>query len=305
MAFVPGPAYVQLPRAPETWLIEDLLPTGGAMNLYGKPKGGKSYLALQMAVAISTNAPEVLGFKVRSHGPVCYLQIDTPRGLFATKYIDRISAHYDTSNVFIADSLITPYPFNILGEGGIWLRNNLAELITPPVLLIIDTLRELHSGDENDSSVMRNVMVAISAACRAVSPPPALILLSHARKSDPKAPDDAGDLMSSNRGSNYISGRMDSILQIATKKKSPDGYLNFQSRSIEEGSLKITRDDVGFWRRKIDDDLVFATQMLSIYPTLSHNALAKKLVIESGRGSVSTWTRRLQEVINPHNNAIL
>lgn len=46
---LPLASYLTLPRSPETWLVKDLLPVSGALNIYGKPKVGKA-LALDTPI---------------------------------------------------------------------------------------------------------------------------------------------------------------------------------------------------------------------------------------------------------------
>src|SRR5574341_1381405 len=112
--FAPGDEYVTLPRDPETWLIKPLWPVGGWLNIYGQPKKArKSYLALGMAHAISAGLDSWLSFPVHKHGPVLFLQVDTPRSLWAPRLEDLASAGWDLSNVFVADTKMSPFPFNV------------------------------------------------------------------------------------------------------------------------------------------------------------------------------------------------
>lgn len=221
--------YLALPHAPESWIIQDLLPVGGSMNVYGKPKAGKSFLCLQMAEAIADpSKPEFLGYPILTHGPVIYLQADTPRGLWRLRIIDFFTSKgRPLKNVYFADKEIIPYPFDIADKAGTnrkWLADAVKEV--NPVAVFIDTLREVHMGDENDSGHMQIVVNALAEACR----PAAIVLISHSRKT---TPDGAHDLMNEGRGSSYTSGRMDSIMKVTNSK------LYFQGRSIPETSLAI------------------------------------------------------------------
>jgi len=225
-------SYLALPRAPEAWIIEDVLPTGGYVNLFGKPKVGKSYLALQLAHAIATpSVNEWMGFGVRTHGPVAYLQVDTPRTVW-TERLEEVRPKLDLSGVFFADadSDELPYPFNILGDGNTWLRAALAAMDPPPVLLVIDTIREVHDQEENSSSEMKRVIAALRAAARN----PAILLLSHARKSSPNG--FQMDVTDENRGSGYIAGRMDSILHLTERT------LTAKGRALELHAIGVAMD---------------------------------------------------------------
>jgi RecA-family ATPase len=239
--FVAGMDYLSLPRAPQTWVIKDLLPVSGKLNIYGPPKIGKSFAALGMALAVANGHPDWLGLPIETPGPVAYLQIDTPRSLWTAEYLEKILSHgHDISNIAFADSEIAPYPFDILGAGHLWIKSALeALIIDPPVMVIVDTLRDAHAGDENDSAVMRNVLTTLLASVRSVEPHPALVILSHQRK---MGQDQVSNLMSDNRGSNYIAGNMDAIMRVEDKA------VVFQSRSKGMTHIQTQREGCGLWR---------------------------------------------------------
>jgi RecA-family ATPase len=240
-----GHEYLAQPRPAVTWLVKDMLPAGGFSNIYGKPKAGKSFLALGQAIAISSGQPHWMGIPVMTHGPVAYLQIDTPRSLWMER-LENINAHgHDISNIFFADADSgIPYPFNIMQDGPV-----LAQLLAQikPLAIYIDTIRELHPGDENDSGTMKNVMAMIQEACR----PAAVVLVSHKKKEGQTHID---DLMNDARGSSYISGRMDSVCACSTQRGNDSkGNLIWQSRTTSLKDLKMIRsEEDGMW--SIDGD---------------------------------------------------
>lgn len=226
-AFIKGDEYAAL-EVSATWLIKDLIPVGGLANLYGKPKVGKSFLALGIAEAIANGYSHYLGLPILHTGPVAYLQLDTPRSIWLERLQKAQSQGNDFSNIWFADIQSgTPFPFNILLEVQ-WLLAELAAI--KPVLLVIDTLRELHPGEENDSGCMKNV---ISALVQATGPECASLILSHKKKEQMGHSD---DLMSDNRGSGYIAGRMDAVLALSEKQ------LSYQSRAAGLERIAIKQD---------------------------------------------------------------
>ena len=296
--FVQTGEYLTLPRAPETWVVENLLPTGGILNIYGKPKSGKTFLALQLSQAISTNGTKVLDWRIMTHGPVCYLQVDTPRGLFCTNYLEQIQAdHYDMSNLWIADQEIVPYPFNIMSEGSVWLKHALTLMPHPPVAIVVDTIREIHSGDENESSVMKNVMTAMVASVRSITPNPAIMFISHGRKGDPRRLESDEDIMEGNRGSNYVAGRVDGVVRVGNSSKGIT-RLYYKSRTIDDTTIRVTRNDAGFWTPIDSEDITLISSFVKGNPTASHNKLAKLLLDHTGYGSISTWTRKIDHFLS-------
>lgn len=60
---------------PMKWLIDDLLPVGGVVMLSAKPKMGKSFLAIQLAVSVASGG-EFLGFQAQKH-EVLYIDLET------------------------------------------------------------------------------------------------------------------------------------------------------------------------------------------------------------------------------------
>lgn len=229
---VNGADYLALPSSPETYLIDPLLPSGGALLLYGDPKVGKSYAALQLAEAIQ-NGDHWLGFPTRQ-GRVVYVQLDTPRNVWQSRVRDlQVRGQLISPPHFTDRELLDAWPFDILRPDHlIMLRDELQAI--EPDLVIIDTLRESHSADENDSTEMQKAIAALVAATQ----PAALCLISHARK---PSQDEGFSLMADNRGSSYVVGRMDAIVRFTPKTARVSG------RSIEEHSLDLEREDCGFW----------------------------------------------------------
>src|SRR3954464_3156993 len=56
--------YLNLPVNNTPWIIEPLIPVGGIINLYGRPKLGKSFMAIDLARAIANGEDEWLEFKI-------------------------------------------------------------------------------------------------------------------------------------------------------------------------------------------------------------------------------------------------
>jgi hypothetical protein len=231
--FVNVDTYLTLPRDKEAWLIKPLLPVSGAALIYSQEKLGKTSLAIQLGAALSGGSSEWMGFGVSQHGPVLYLQLDTPRSTFAIRF-EKLRQHgypYRNENFLIADrECLDKYPFDILQPTHV---QHLHELVHrhQAIAVIVDTLRESHSGDEDNSTNMRNVIVNLVGATH----PAALVVISHSRK---PSQDMSPSLMADHRGSSYVTGRMDVIMRL-TKNR-----LYYGGRSIEEGDMKLLRQDV-------------------------------------------------------------
>lgn len=230
MGFHSGAEYVALPAADQTWIINNVLPVGGKLNIYGKPKTGKSMIGLQLASAIASGKKEWLSFGISTHGPVAYFQLDTPRSLWMDRVKHLRNYGVDFSNVHFADSQDSPYPFDILQpDSFFWLRDNVGLMNPKPPVLIIDTIREMHSGSEDESAQMKKVIAQVETAC----PGTAVVFVSHSRKGNPQNFGMQPDLMDENRGSGYVAGRMDCVLWLREKA------IHAKGRALPETEIAV------------------------------------------------------------------
>lgn len=246
MTIVSGQDYLALPAAPETFLIDALLPTGGSMILYGDPKVGKSYAALQLACCLSSGTPW-LGFAVPQAVPTAYVQLDTPRSLWARRIRSLAESGHPVEALYYADrETLGHYPFNIREPRHFATLVRGLQAIEGEAdsgdrfqvefgAVIIDTLRESCTGaDENDATDMQEVIAHLTEAVK----PAALIIIHHAKK--PSA-EGGRSLMNDTRGSSYVNGRMDCICRFTHKA------MFVTSREIEEHSVDLDRADDGTW----------------------------------------------------------
>ena len=295
--FTPLDAYLQLPKAPYPWVVERLIPVGGLVNVFGKPKTGKSFFALGLAQAIVNGDADWQGYPIQQHGPVAYLQIDTPR----EEWHSRLSKlHFQLQRnrtLWMADMWQVPeFPFNILNPQRTevrWLKESLASI--QPVLTIIDTLREAHGGDENDSTTMRNVLAELVGACR----PSAILLLSHARKDSILTANGEEDLMDQGRGSSYVAGRMDVVIKLTPKR------MVFKGRATGQTIETIMQDpNTGLIVVEPGpNDAATANEVRSVLADLGSDASQRALAAELAkrtRTSHSTATRRLTAYRKAH-----
>ena len=276
--------YLGLPRAPETWLLRPLLPAGGAMLLYGDPKVGKSFAAIQLALTLTgALADNWLGFQLAQSGKVVYVQLDTPRSLWAERLETLKRAGLPIETLHLADrETLQAWPFDILRDDhAAMLQEALARI--EPIVVIIDTVRESHSGDEIDSTIMQHVVARLTAAIQ----PAAMILIAHSRKQT----ESGYSLIDDPRGSSYVAGKMDAIARM-TKKG-----LHYTGRAIEEGHIKIDRDDHGFWLVVSDDFEAHIGVILHDPALKSLRARARVLAQRSGKSeeAARSYLRRLGE----------
>lgn len=283
--------YLQLPREPQPWVLDKLIPIGGLVNVYAKPKVGKSFMVLQWAKAVANGESDWEGFEVRKHGPVAYLQIDTPREEWAER-LERIEWKEDSPGLWIADMWMVPeFPFNILNPQQTemrWLREQLEKI--QPVMVVIDTMREVHGGDENDSTVMRNVIANLVGVCR----PAAIILISHSRKDSILTQSGDESMMDQARGSSYVAGRMDMIVKVSERRMTYKGRSGEATEVIEQ--IPRGQPNEGFWIVKRDDIEIERT-IKELYHQYPDDSVHKQAMRLCGRHkfSLSTATRKINK----------
>jgi RecA-family ATPase len=201
----------------------------------GPPKIGKSYLALQLALAVAQGRPWM--GRATTQGRVLYLQLDTPHELWRERLRELAEAGEDLSGpLYFVHPADQPLVTSVLQpEGRAWLESAVRE--ADPDLVIVDVLRELHTADEDSSTSMKTV----GDALRAVFSGRSLLLLHHARK--PTLEGGADDPVISSRGSSYLPGRMDAVWLLQRQQ------IRVVSRFDPDTTYRAERDpDTGLWR---------------------------------------------------------
>lgn len=277
-----GSDYLALPRAEQTWILDPILPTGGSLLLYGNAKVGKSFAALQLCDAL-VNGTEWLGFHVPQGHKVVYIQLDTPRAVWADRIDGLIAAGYHgLKEVFYADlETLNTWPFDILKPDHKSLLTASLSMIGPN-LVVLDTIREAHSAEENDSTAMQQVIAHLTAAVK----PAALCLVSHSRKSNPQY---GYDLMNDNRGSNYIVGKMDGIIRFTEKT------IRISGRSVDEHSINLDRRQDGTWEIPPNDPFkLYAEDFYKAHQGIPIREQARLLHSLTNRSEAAcrSWLRR-------------
>ena len=277
MGFRRGPEYLALPTEENPWLVKGVVPRGGSVNLFGKPKLGKSFAALQLASLLSNpESTDWLGFPILEHGPVAYLQVDTPRGLWKARVEELQLLGFSFKEVYFADGMDAPYPFNIMADGFPWMQdalehmgNEAGEHVTP-LLVVVDTLRDVHAGAEDDSAHVKNVVTQIRAAVGWAS---AILIVSHARKGGTAGgfPGYQPDIRDENRGSGALAGTVDTIVWQQEKQ------IQVIGRGIEHAVIGVKQDPDTKLIELADPFLQDGLRLLALHPGLPERELARRL----------------------------
>jgi hypothetical protein len=192
--------------SPDAWLVEQLWSRSGVGIVGGAPKCCKSWLGLELAVAVASSTPCLGRFKVHSPGPVLvYLAEDSPH--FVKQRLRSLCHHRQFDLGRIPLHVITAPSLRLDLERD---RRRLDAAIRDlgPRLLLLDPFVRLHRINENDAGEVSGILAFLRELQRAHSL--AVVVVHHTRKNGP-AGSQAGQGL---RGSSDFHAWTDSALYL-------------------------------------------------------------------------------------------
>ncbi len=241
------------------WLLADLLPEIGAFLLCGKPKAGKSWLALQLGMAVAQGG-RALDRDVPAGG-VIYLALEDNLRRLQTR-IKTLQPDADRNPASLANlhfKITAPTLANGLEAE---LRQLIASAKTKVRLVIVDTLQKVRgaggSGNQyglDYEAVGRLKRIADDAGI-------CLLIVHHIRKMEA---DDAQDAIS---GTNGIAGAADGSLVLLRQRASDAAVLHVTGRDMPDAEFGL-RFNKGTWE--------FAGDAATVRASAEQNALLKLL----------------------------
>lgn len=133
---------------PMRWIVKGLIPLAGIAALYGPSGSGKSFLLIDLALAISTG--EIFWFGRRlSAVPITYVCLEGESGLGK-----RVKAWFTRNKKALPNTLrFVTQPFNLLTDDVIELANAIISAGQKGGLIILDTLNRAAPGADENSPV--------------------------------------------------------------------------------------------------------------------------------------------------------
>jgi RecA-family ATPase len=191
-------AFTQQPPPLEYVLPGMLTGTVGALVAAGGV--GKSWVALQLAMAVA-GGPDLLEVGIQSSGQVLYLPAEDPEIALEHRLYDAGPQLDDTAMRVIAGNLeIIP----LMGRSVDLLAPAWADAILRlsegKRLVVIDTLRRFHTGDENNGGDMAHLLSVMERICERTGC--AILFLHHTAKA--AAMNGGGDQQQASRGSSVL-----------------------------------------------------------------------------------------------------
>jgi hypothetical protein len=246
---------------PLRWCVPGLLPEGAAM-LAGRPKKGKSLLALNMAVGIACGG-KVLGLYDVEQGDVAYLALEDGK----RRVKNRIESLMPAETLW-PDRLSLTYAAPRIDQG---LIDNLIAWIKKaenPSLIIVDILAKIRPSRRNNSDIYQQDYDLIAKFMEVAQAHGITILLvTHTSK---RAGEDVFDSI---MGTSGITGgsATNMVLQRLSDDSPLDGILHVECKDAEDQSIGLKFKE-GTWYAEGEAELFLqSTERMEIFETLYTN----------------------------------
>ena len=219
------------------WVVPNLLPQGLTL-LCGKPKMGKSFLALNMAVDLSSGS-KVLGKIPANPVSVLYLALEDTYRRLKSRLGEMLFGGRAPNNLHFNTQ------WDKVDQGGFEQLENWLNQHPDVKLVIIDTLERFRPVLRRNRGMYSDDYDAIERLKRiADSRSIALLVVHHLRKMES---DDPLDMIS---GSTGLSGAADSLAILKRERGSADAFLYVTGRDVIENDYALKFDN-DFCRWKI------------------------------------------------------
>lgn len=272
------------------WAIQDMLPAGLAI-LAGKPKLGKSWLALQMAQSVATGG-RVFGEPIKQ-GRILYLALEDPPRRLKERMIKQNWGVGTSQADFITIGGFSQQVGDLCNGGGIRLAQQIKTYSYK--MVVIDTLSRSVSGDQKDERDMTNALTPLQEMAHENNC--VVMLIDHHRKGFGTTPDAIGDIL----GSTAKGAMADCIWGLYRERGKADANLSIVGRDVEEKTLSIRMDWMtGCWQLEgRADGLEMTDRRREIITALNELGPSQlmEIVDAIGQDKGNTY-RRLQDLVN-------
>jgi len=222
-----------LPRPEVYWIIPEFLPKPSFILLVAPPKAGKSFMALQLGIAAAQGGTFLNRTVAKER--VLYLQFDAGEMGERERFKNLAASGISLSGpIFMLHPETKPNRINILHPDH---YKYLSEAVSEcnPGIVVVDVLREIHSGDEQDATWMKLVGDALMELTKGR----VCFTLHHPRK--PQHGMTTTNPVDAARGSSALTGKVDAVWWIT------GGYLLIESRFGPDQKIKVSQGTNGLW----------------------------------------------------------
>ena len=237
---VGGEDLLQMHLPPQQFIVEGLLPVGLAM-IVGATKTGKSFLTLQLCLAVSQGEP--LWNYPTKKGHVLYLALEDPW----TRLQKRVLSMKGTASNFLQLSIDS----ETINKGLIEQIDDFLRQYPDTVLVAVDTFQHIRDNEiKRGVSIYVHEYEELMALQRyALKNRIVILLVHHSNKAKNSDPYEAAS------GTMGITAALDTYLFIRKLKRSDTkAMLHISGRDVGEKEFVIEKDDSGLWRMVQGDE---------------------------------------------------
>lgn len=214
---------------PTPWAFDGFIVKGDQVMIAGAPKAGKTWLALQLALAAASGG-QFLRWKAAEPLKTLYINMEVGEHMWAKRvalqvggvenalpYADRFYSMNDVRSIDVLDPEA---------------RRGLAERIRRGgyEFVVIDVLSRCHYADENDNGHMKQVLLALRVLCGDATH----VVVHHSRK-PPLGAEHANLGAASIRGASSIVGEVDMAMTLVVRSGQGARYsLQVAARNVQE-----------------------------------------------------------------------
>jgi len=271
------------------WAIPNLLPAGLTI-LAGRPKIGKSWLALQIAQAVAAGGC-ALGEHV-DKGPILYLALEDNERRLQTR-MQKQGWPMGLEADFLQLGQFTRQIDDLRNGGGERLARQIERV--GHRLCVIDTLSRACYGDQSNVEEMTLALTPVQEMAQRLNC--AVLMVDHHRKGFGSDPDAVGDIL----GSTAKGAMADCVWGLYRERGKAGAKLAITGRDVYEQSLALTWDwQTGAWQCEGDADEITITErrqeILDALADLGPSPL--KLIAEAVGQARGNTHNRLQDLVN-------
>ena len=271
--FSQGPNMVSIPRD----FVFPGLPAGKVAILSAPGGTGKSYLLLELGMAVAAGEPLIHGLVPNSSGPVRYISFEEDE----TDIHNRLAALFNAFND-VPPPVESFFPtalegenLPLVGRGGVVSADSVAWLerqCEGMRLVILDPLSRLHEADENNNGEMKSLIRTLIATAKKTRC--AIVVAHHTGKS--AVLNGLADAQGSHRGASCIVDDPRLAMTLSKKTLSPE-RLKEKKRKDKQGHYMN-------WNQMTTEELEGNTLILTWVKMNGHRPIAPMELVRTENG---------------------
>lgn len=270
---------------PPTWLIEQVLPAGGLVGLYGEPGTGKSFVAIDMALSVATGT--IWHTHPTTRAFVLYVSAEGGTGIgkrAAAWLSSKGISSWKPEMGWLTESI--PVMASSEDMDVLFGRFN-DELDIHPKLVVIDTLARCFDGDENLQEDMGRFIAGVDRMRREFGA--TVLVVHHTRRG-----------AEHERGSTAFRGAADTMLSLVRKA---DGTLVLTCNKQKDAE-ELPEQHYVLKVDKIHDSCVVVeanqSVLAQIRAILAEQPSTYSELVQRAHGSAATIKRALLSLVKNH-----